>query len=107
MTNTRNLALTAIGVAILILAPLSLAAAADDRIDKIKDSGVIRICQVDYPPMNIKDPVSGKWTGVLPEMSEAFAAELGAKPSTLTQRGGPSFKTSRPTSVTYRRPPHS
>ena len=79
MTNTRNLALTAIGVAILILAPLSLAAAADDRIDKIKDSGVIRICQVDYPPMNIKDPVSGKWTGVLPEMSEAFAAELGAK----------------------------
>jgi polar amino acid transport system substrate-binding protein len=79
MTTTRNLSLAAIGVAILILAPLSLAGAADDRIDKIKDSGVIRICQVDYPPMNIKDPVSGKWTGVLPEMSEAFAAELGAK----------------------------
>jgi len=80
MNRTTNLTLSAVGVAILVLAPLSIAAAADDRIDKIQESGVIRICQVDYPPMNIKDPVSGKWTGVLPEMSEALAAELGVEP---------------------------
>lgn len=88
MKKMRNLTLTTIGIATLSFALSSLANAADDLVAKIKDSGKIRICQIDYPPMNIKDPTTGKWTGVLPEMSEAFAAQLGVEADHVTATWG-------------------
>ena len=76
MTTIRSLSVTAVCAALLASVPLNPANATDDRIAKIQDDSVMRICQVDYPPLNIKDPVSGQWTGLLVEMSEAFAASI-------------------------------
>jgi ABC-type amino acid transport substrate-binding protein len=76
MKAIQNISATAIIALVLTCIPLTLAHATDDRISKIQDASHMRICQVDYPPLNIKDPVTGKWTGLLVEMAEAFAASI-------------------------------
>lgn len=64
--------------AVLFLAPVA-ASAADEVFDQIKERGVLRVCQTDYPPLNIKDPTTGNWTGLLVEMVEKFGASQGVK----------------------------
>lgn len=61
---------------IALLAAAPSAGAADDLAAQIIDRGTLRVCQIDYPPLNKKDPTTGEWTGLLVEMSEAFATAL-------------------------------
>lgn len=61
-----------------LLSPLP-AAAESNLLDAVKERGVIRVCELDYPPLNIKNPMTGEWTGLLVEMAEAFAASHGLK----------------------------
>jgi len=69
----RSATLTA---AAAFLAAMSTTVAAEDKIASIRDAGTLKVCQIDYPPLNKLDPTTGQWTGLLVEMSEAFAAEL-------------------------------
>lgn len=64
--------------AILLCAPVA-AQAADGILDQVKERGVLRVCQTDYPPLNIKDPMTGNWTGLLVEMADAFGASQNVK----------------------------
>jgi len=64
--------------AILLFAPL-VAKAADGVLDQVKQRGVLRVCEADYPPLNIKDPMTGNWTGLLVEMADAFGASQNVK----------------------------
>jgi ABC-type amino acid transport substrate-binding protein len=69
-----------IGAAIAALAFMgSHAWAADDLIAKIKEQKVLRVCQVEYAPINIKDPASGEWSGIHVDMAADLAASLGVK----------------------------
>ena len=52
---------------------------ADEKVEKIKSAGLIRFCHIDYPPLTIKDPTTGKMTGLLVELAEAFAASSEVK----------------------------
>lgn len=64
--------------AALALFPLA-AHAADDVLAQVKERGVLRVCEADYPPLNIKDPMTGNWTGLLVEMVEAFGTSQNVK----------------------------
>lgn len=66
-----------LGAVLLLAAPA--VQAADDLLDQVKERGVLRVCQTDYPPLNIKDPMTGNWTGLLVEMAEGFAASQNVK----------------------------
>ena len=57
----------------------SAAVAADDSIGKIKAAGTLRACFADDNPWEVKDPASGQWQGVLPDMADSIATSLGVK----------------------------
>jgi ABC-type amino acid transport substrate-binding protein len=57
------------------------AQASDDNLLKaIKDRGVMRVCDVDYAPWNVKNPATDKWEGInvdiLGEIAEMLKVKL-------------------------------
>lgn len=58
---------------------LSSAKAPTGTLEKVSSSGVIRCGYVTYPPGLIKDPNTGKISGIFPEVLEKAAANLGLK----------------------------
>jgi ABC-type amino acid transport substrate-binding protein len=61
---------------VLLASFVSVAIASDDSIEKIKSSGTLRACFADDNPWEVKDPASGQWQGVLPDMAADIATSL-------------------------------
>src|SRR3984893_13556018 len=74
------------------------ARAADDLLATIKSRGVIRACDVDYAPWNVKNPATNQWEGVNVDLLDLIAGMLKVKvehvdatwatviPSVITQK---------------------
>ena len=58
--------LLASALSVLVAATIiSGGALADDNLLKtIKDRGVMRVCEVEYQPWNVHNPVTNKWEGI-------------------------------------------
>ena len=52
---------------------------ADNRIQQIKDNGVLRICHAEALPWGAKDPKTGKWIGTDIEAAKHLAKTMGVK----------------------------
>lgn len=59
-----------------IAAAVGPAQSADDRIEKIKERGVLRACTVNYVPWNIKNPATNEWEGINIEIAQEIANGL-------------------------------
>jgi polar amino acid transport system substrate-binding protein len=55
------------------------AGAADDLLQKVKERGVLRVCNVAYTPWNIKNPTNNQWEGINPEIATEIAGMLKVK----------------------------
>ena len=63
------------------MAAAPVARAADDNLlQKIKERGIMRICDVDYAPWNVKNPATNQWEGInvdlLTEVAESTITDL-------------------------------
>lgn len=56
-----------LGITVLAFS-LSEVALAASSLDKVKQSGVIKVCLAQQQPDNYKDPRSGQWTGVMVDL---------------------------------------
>jgi len=52
------------------------ATAADDLLKTIKDRGTMRVCQVEYVPWSVKNPITNTWEGINPEIIEIIARDF-------------------------------
>ena len=66
----------ALGALAAIVLTSSAALAQDDMVNRIKDSGTLRVCQVDYFPLNFKDPATNEWGGILVDLVGDLAGQL-------------------------------
>jgi ABC-type amino acid transport substrate-binding protein len=65
---------------IAALVALSQSAVAQDALLKtIKDRGVLRVCDVDYAPWNVKDPATDQWEGINVDIANEIAQGLKVK----------------------------
>jgi ABC-type amino acid transport substrate-binding protein len=55
------------------------ALAQDDLLHKIKERGVIRVCEAAYPPYNVKNPKTNAWEGLNVDIINEVAKGLGVK----------------------------
>ena len=58
---------------------LSGSALAESSLDKVKQSGVIKVCLAQQQPDNYKDPRSGQWTGVMVDLLNELAKWMKVK----------------------------
>jgi ABC-type amino acid transport substrate-binding protein len=97
MVSSKTIA--AIGLAVLIGAMGATAArAADDLLKTVKDRGKVRVCDAEYAPWNVKNPLNNQWEGIDIDIVDLIAKELKvevehvdatfgtAVPSMLTQK---------------------
>ncbi|MGH8736955.1 MAG: substrate-binding periplasmic protein [Burkholderiales bacterium] len=58
----------------------AIPASADQSVlDKVKQSGVLKVCFAQGTPDNYKDPKTGKWTGVMVDLVDRLAAWMKVK----------------------------
>jgi len=71
--------LLASALSVLVAATIiSGGALADDNLLKtIKDRGVMRVCEVEYQPWNVHNPVTNKWEGISVDVADEIAKPLG------------------------------
>ena len=73
MSVIRNLAAAA-GAAALALSMLSGNASAQESVlDKVKQTGTLKVCFAQGQPDNYKDPKTGEWTGVFVDLVHQLA----------------------------------
>src|SRR6266852_666622 len=66
--------------ALVGLAGAPAAQAADDNLlQTIKSRGVMRVCDVDYAPWNVKNPGTNQWEGVNVDIVDLIAGMLKVK----------------------------
>lgn len=64
----------------LVLTSVALSARAEDNsVAAIQKRGVLRVCEVSYPPYNVKDPMTNAWSGLDVDIIKAVAADLKVK----------------------------
>src|SRR5690606_36215166 len=51
----------------------------DTLLQRIKQSGVIHVCQAPYPPYNLKNPKTGEWEGLNVDLVKEIASFLKVK----------------------------
>jgi ABC-type amino acid transport substrate-binding protein len=95
--------------------------AADDLLATVKSRGVMRVCNVDYAPWNVRNPASNQWEGVNVDLMDLAAGMLKVKvehvdatwatviPSVITQKcdfaaAGLYVSAARAELVTFTRP---
>ncbi len=74
MFNIRQLVLP-----ILLVCAAIPARAEDSDLKRIVDAGAVRLGAVDAPPYYIHDLATGKWSGQIPELTEAIFGTVGIK----------------------------
>lgn len=62
-----------------LLAMASSASAQDDKLEKIKAAGELRVCNADYKPSNFKNPLTNEWEGVNVDIAQFIADQLKVK----------------------------
>ena len=55
------------------------AKAGDDLIQRVKQRGTLRVCEISYTPYNVKDPRTNEWSGINVEVVKKIAASLSVK----------------------------
>jgi ABC-type amino acid transport substrate-binding protein len=66
--------------ALLTMAAIPVAQAADDNLlQKIKERGTMRVCDVDYAPWNVMNPATNQWEGINVDLLTEVAAMLKVK----------------------------
>ncbi len=53
--------------------------AADDLLQQIKARGMMRVCDLPYPPWNIKNPITNEWEGINVDLINEIAKMLNVK----------------------------
>lgn len=66
-------------VAVIGLSAAPAARAQDSLLKTIKDRGVIRVCDVEYPPWNVKNPGTNRWEGANVDIVNLIADMLKVK----------------------------
>jgi len=61
------------------VASLAATAAEGDLLQKVKQEGVLRVCDAAYPPYNVKDPIKNQWEGLDVDIAEELAKTLKVK----------------------------
>ncbi len=93
MSNKYLGALAAIAISIALAG--ANAQAADNKIQEIKDNGVLRMCMAEALPANIKNPETQQWEGYNVDMGNHLAEIMGVKPEYVDSTWGtiiPSLK---------------
>ncbi len=72
-----------IGGALCLIATLAAGLTAqakdDNLLQTIKDRGVMRVCDVDYAPWNVKNPATNQWEGINVDILNEIAGMLKVK----------------------------
>ena len=68
-----------IGALLAITAAPRTGSAADDLLEKIKERGTMRACNVAYTPWNMINPATNQWEGINPEIAQEIAKMLKVK----------------------------
>lgn len=76
MNRWNSCALVAI---ITVLLTLPGAAGAASTLEKIKQTGTLKACFAQQQPDNYKDPKTGQWTGVMPDLLNVLAKWMKVK----------------------------
>lgn len=66
-------------LAAALLATATQAVAQDDKLEKIKEAGELRVCHADYKPSNFKDPITNEWAGINVDIAQYIADALKVK----------------------------
>ena len=69
----------AVCVAALLLDSSVAVHAADDTIERIKSANAMRVCFADDNPWSFKNPSTGKWEGVTPDLVNGLAEAIKVK----------------------------
>jgi ABC-type amino acid transport substrate-binding protein len=67
------------GTVVVLACCVSRSALAESSLDKVKQSGVIKVCLAQQQPDNYKDPRSGQWTGVMVDLLNELAKWMKVK----------------------------
>jgi ABC-type amino acid transport substrate-binding protein len=62
-----------------LVAGLTAQAKDDNLLQTIKDRGVMRVCDVDYAPWNVKNPATNQWEGINVDILNEIAGILKVK----------------------------
>ena len=69
----------ALCLVVTLAAGLSAQAKDDNLLQTIKDRGVMRVCDVDYAPWNVKNPATNQWEGINVDILNEIAGILKVK----------------------------
>lgn len=79
MHRTAKFACAAFAVLAIAISGSARALAADDVLQKIKERGTMRVCDLSYPPWNVKNPVTNEWEGINVDLAAEIAKTLAVK----------------------------
>ena len=69
----------ALGTLVTAVAAPTVRAADDNLLQTIKNRGMMRVCDVDYAPWNVKNPGTNQWEGVNVDIANLIAGMLKVK----------------------------
>lgn len=72
-------AVSSLVAALVMIVVSGPSVAADDKLAKIKEEGVLRVCHADYIPFNFKDPKTNTWMGTGVDLAENLAETMGVE----------------------------
>jgi len=79
MMRSKALMISALGALVVFGAAPATRAADDNLLQTVKDRGVMRVCDVDYAPWNIKNPATNQWEGINVDLLGLVAGMLKVK----------------------------
>lgn len=79
MKLTKIVAASALSVVVTMAAGIAARAADDNLLQTVKERGVLRVCDVDYAPWNVKNPATNKWEGINVDIVDEVAGMLKVK----------------------------
>jgi ABC-type amino acid transport substrate-binding protein len=79
MMSIRTLMLSVLAGAAACAVAAGARAADDNLLQTIKDRGVMRVCDVDYAPWNVKNPGTSEWEGINVDLMNQMAGILKVK----------------------------
>ena len=84
MLNRYLSILSAVAIGLALSATNALAA--DNKIQEIKNAGMLRMCMAEGLPANMKNPETQKWEGYNVDMGNHLAEIMGTYPENLPER---------------------
>jgi polar amino acid transport system substrate-binding protein len=75
----KSLMAMAMAAAVALLGASHALAQEKSDLQVIRDKGVVRVGAVHAPPYYVKDPASGKWSGLVPDIAELLFGKINIK----------------------------